>query len=181
MNSQLLWEKRHRRRWFTFSFYYYWVKRKALFVLNGFKTKAYSLSELASLKRPNFRSRVARFKKQTDPFAWKLLAELVKETNSKVCISSVWRAYFTVPEWNIVFNMLGIGPDVVIGVTGWRESCRGEEIRIWLSSQEGVTNFAIIDDDNDMLNSQMSHFFLTDGYCGLSPSIVYRIKRLFNS
>ena len=43
-----------------------------------------------------------------------------------------------------------------------------------------IENYAILDDDSDMLPEQMSHFFLVDGWFGLTPNHLYRINRLFN-
>lgn len=46
---------------------------------------------------------------------------------------------------------------------------RGLEIQEWLDRHPKVTDYIIIDDDSDMLDSQMNHFFkVVDGYEGFS-------------
>lgn len=75
-----------------------------------------------------------------------------------------------------------------IGKTGNGCRCclRGNEIRAWLEDNSfllgGVyygdfKDYVIIDDDSDMLYWQREHLFLTDFYCGITPKIVYKIRR----
>ena len=40
-------------------------------------------------------------------------------------------------------------------------------------------NYAIIDDDSDMLLWQKDNFFQTDSYSGLTPTTCYKIKNFF--
>jgi hypothetical protein len=41
------------------------------------------------------------------------------------------------------------------------EICRGHEIQYWLKNHPEVTNYVILDDDNDILESQLDHFVQT--------------------
>ena len=56
---------------------------------------------------------------------------------------------------------------------------RGEEIQKWLDETPEVEDYAILDDDSDMLSEQMDKFYHCDGYFGLSPNHLYRISRAF--
>jgi hypothetical protein len=57
---------------------------------------------------------------------------------------------------------------------------RGDEIKEWIEQKDDVENYAIIDDDSDMLPEQMDSFFLVDGWYGLSPNTLYKIGIFFN-
>lgn len=115
-------------------------------------------------------------------------SELCKETNSKVVISSTWRIGKTVAYLQQIMNYCG-GDFEIIGKTEHLGYERGIEISKWLKDNINEENYgckyfdfyryAIIDDDSDMLLNQANHFFQTDTYSGLTPSICYRIKRFF--
>ena len=89
------------------------------------------------------------------------------------------------------FDKLGFNNDIFVGITGNRQTLRGDEIKDWIDTNNkfnsdntwwfgDVDKYAIIDDDSDMLPEQMSSFFHVDGYYGLSPNTLYRIGRHFN-
>lgn len=119
-----------------------------------------------------------------------LLNSLVKELNATVVISSTWRSD-GVEKLQKVFNENG-ATFLINDITpyGGIGTVRGNEIRMWL--QENITpishgcyshdftNYAIIDDDSDMLLWQRANFFQTDSYSGLTPNICYKIKRFAN-
>jgi hypothetical protein len=101
---------------------------------------------------------------------------IIDETNAKIVISSSWRhdGLKTLQE---MWKKRGIAGEV-IDVTPtysskyysepnysnlpFRERLeRGFEIQDWLASHNDVDKFVIIDDDDDMLESQMSNFVRT--------------------
>lgn len=173
MNSHAFYEKRHKQRWMKPKTYYFWLKSKLRWILNGFKYKSQFL-------KVNSKSRTFSYKynfliEHTDRQTWKWLSDFCNENDYKICISSVWKRYFNAEEWNKVFIKLGFNNDIFVGVTGKRQSIRGQEIQEWIDKND-VSGYAIVDDDSDMLESQMHSFFLIDGYYGLSPYILYRIK-----
>jgi hypothetical protein len=182
MNSELYARKRHAQRWLRLETYKWWFKVKVRFVLNGLEHKAISLKDLKETsKEKTFEYKFARLKSQTDPQAWKYLANLINETGAKICVSSVWKHHFKDSyDWDRAFVLMGLPYGTGIGITGDRRTLRGTEIKEWLDSTESVEKYAIIDDDRDMLPEQMSSFFLTDSYCGLSPNICYRTKLHLN-
>lgn len=179
MNSELFYRKRHQRRQlnplYWLRYFKNWMKN---YVFNGFKYKAISLAAIANKPRPTFEYRFSVIKKETDKRCWQLLGNLLRDTGSVICVSSTWRNYFTVEEWNKVFLKLGLPAGSCIGVTIGRKSLRGEEIQDWLDANP-TEKYAIIDDDRDMLPHQMDYFYNTDFFCGLTPSICYRIKLYF--
>lgn len=98
---------------------------------------------------------------------------IIEETGAKLVISSTWR--FSGIEnlrnmWkerNLAGEIIDITIDCyqLIGegkFEHYDEVERGHEIQEWLDEhQKEVTNYVIIDDDNDMLNSQRSNFVRT--------------------
>ena len=45
---------------------------------------------------------------------------------------------------------------------------RGEEIREYLNNHLKITDYIIVDDDENMMPEQLSHFIRTDGYTGFN-------------
>ncbi len=116
------------------------------------------------------------------------LNELCEETNSLVVISSSWRIGKTVEELREILNYCGANFNI-IDKTPQLGFERGVEISVWLKGNcknvigidhRDFNNYAIIDDDSDMLLNQGPNFFQTDNYSGLTPNICYRIKQFFN-
>lgn len=100
-----------------------------------------------------------------DPVAIKLIQELCKTTNAVVVVSSTWRILFTCDE---IQKALGIPVfDRTVDLST-PDKLRGDEIQIWLDEHPEVTRYAIVDDNSDMLESQMSRFVQTDPDVGLS-------------
>jgi Swiss Army Knife RNA repair-like protein len=56
---------------------------------------------------------------------------------------------------------------------------RGHEIQAWLNEHPEVERYAILDDDNDMLEHQMVNFFQTSCRTGITPEIADRIVAHF--
>ncbi len=177
MNSELFYRQREFNRRLNPLFWIRWLYYGARYVLRGCKYKVYKIKDICKNKETTFKYRFNIIKKETDPRCWKLLASIIWDTKSFICISSTWRRYFTIAEWNRVFAYMGLPNDCCIDVTDGSRTLRGDEIQEWLDAHPHVDCYAIIDDDNDMLPHQKKHLFLTDGYCGLSSNICYRIKQ----
>jgi hypothetical protein len=114
------------------------------------------------------------------------LNELCEETGAVIVISGTMRNSFDVNNLQELFNRCG-GTFKIIDKTG-RCKCRirGVEIHEWLKENSSkyfdipyydFRNYAIIDDDNDMLLCQWENFFQVDNYSGLTPTTCYKIKR----
>lgn len=180
LNCQLFYEERHRKQKLTFSYWFERLVEKIKFALRGFKPRIISGADLMKLPPPKFNQKFQRFKDETCPKRLRWLNDLCLNTDVVVVISSTWRTYFTVQEWNTVFYQLGCREILVEGITAKRGRQRGEEIQEYLVHNDGYDNYVIIDDDSDMLPEQMPHYFQTDNYSGLTPNTCYRIQRFIN-
>lgn len=101
-----------------------------------------------------------------DPIACKLLARIIEETESNVVISSTWRLGVDFNLFNDMFEAWGI-PRVCVGCTQQTGAQRGYDIALWLSEYPYVSDWIIIDDSSDMLDSQMPRFVHVNGEYGL--------------
>ena len=99
-----------------------------------------------------------------------LLKYIIDKTDAKIVISSVWRYNRLISEFREIFEEFGWKSAPVIDITPrFNEENRGREIDHWLRKHK-VRNFAIIDDDSDMTEEQITngHFFQTDTREGLT-------------
>jgi hypothetical protein len=132
---------------------------------------------------------------QFDNRCIKLLNNITSATGAKIVISSSWRKNRTLEELQLLCKQIGIKAEV-IGKTPYlsysnhkKTVPRGCEILAWLQMNEGLLGceihkyrkYVIIDDESDMLFWQRENFFKTDAYCGLSPSLAYRITNFLTS
>lgn len=97
------------------------------------------------------------------------LKYIIDETNAKIVISSTWRfsgLKVLQQMWkdrNLAGEVVDITPDCAQITDGFMENVeRGHEIQQWLSKHQ-VENYVILDDDQDMLDSQKDHFVLCSG------------------
>jgi hypothetical protein len=147
------------------------------------KPKKQSLTDFQK-KYHTFDYQFDRLKQETCPNKWKWLSQFCNETNTKICISSVWRNHFgtenetKIEWWNDALIKLGFNPDIFIGITKNGGNCRGEEIQDFLDKHPH-SDYAILDDDSDMLEHQFDKFHHCDRYFGMSPNHLYRIQRQF--
>ena len=100
-----------------------------------------------------------------------LLEKLCELTGAKIVVSSTWRSdgheaiagAFAVCGWRSI-----IMSKTVVGTTPHLSKARGHEIQNWLESTPSASNYVIIDDDSDMLETQMDHFVKTDNVLGFT-------------
>lgn len=117
--------------------------------------------------------------KQLDPVAIKLLQHVVEETGASVVLSSTWRIGALQEDIEQFSEFLGVE---IIAVTGRSpDGIRGKEIQKWLDLSAGVDSFVIVDDDSDMLPSQMQNFVKVDGKVGLTYENVKSILSILNT
>ena len=188
MNSTVLYKDRYKKRWRKPITWWYAIKRlfRKLF---GIQPKGISL---ADYKTPDshytFEWQFNRLVEETCPQKWKWLSEWCNETDTKICISSTWKHHFGVkgyvstPEkWEDALVKLGFKEGTYVGITGDRRTLRGDEIKDWLDKHPEVEDYAILDDDSDMLPEQFMKFHHCDAWFGLSPNHLYRINRQFEN
>lgn len=102
------------------------------------------------------------------------LNNITDKTNAKIVISSSWR--FTNGIYNIL-KKVGVTGEI-IGITKYITKPsdkgydihvkRGEEIQEFLDNNPFITNYVILDDDSDMLTSQLDNFVNTSYMYGLN-------------
>ena len=113
-----------------------------------------------------------------------LLQRVVNETGCKIVLSSTWRKFFELPVFHAMLKDRGFvsEADVFIGKTPekFSNSVRGVEIRMWLENHPEVTTYAIVDDDNDMLEVQTPYFVRTDNSRGMSYKDAVAIIAILN-
>lgn len=130
---------------------------------------------------------------QFDPRCVKLLNDITDKTSANIVVSSSWR---TDPDIIDILQKAGITGNI-IGTTPklyftsnieYKYSVpRGCEIKAWLELNKeklgdkmSKVQYVILDDDSDMLYWQREHFFLVDGYAGLTKNIAYRVINYLN-
>lgn len=122
-----------------------------------------------------------------DPKAVRMITSLCEEHDVKLVISSSWRLFDTTSTIEHFKNYRDLTPlcKYIVGVTPrnsddriWES--RGEEIQQYLDSHPEVENYVIVDDDNDMLESQKDHFVRCNYVFGLIPSRVEKMKEILN-
>lgn len=90
------------------------------------------------------------------PIALSNIEELIRECPGlKVVVSSTWRFGETVETLKKILSPSKLVSEAIIGVTPYireenREVNRGIEIQHYLTNNPEITDFAIIDDDDDM-------------------------------
>jgi len=88
------------------------------------------------------------------------LKYIVESTGAKIVITSTWRmsGLKTMKDMWKHRNLAG----QVIDITAVLDDIRGVEIQKWLDkNRKRVSNYVIIDDDDDMLDSQMNNYVKT--------------------
>lgn len=96
-----------------------------------------------------------------DHIAVGLIRGLCVKGDVSVVVSSAWRVLH---HWEAI----GKGLDLpTIGATPQLLGERGGEIAEWLKDHPEVTQYAIVDDDDDMLPEQRPFFVKTNGMDGL--------------
>ena len=122
-----------------------------------------------------------------------MLRHLCSKHTAHIVISSTWRHFADItgrsPNQfkNLLFDNLTDGKLTDLLHDDWKtvdlhrfnhDTVRGDEIAEWLGRHPEVTNYAIIDDDPDMLPAQLSHFIHVNGVNGLQFEDYKSIDRI---
>lgn len=112
-----------------------------------------------------------------------MLSRLCKELDLKVVISSSWREIYDLRELKELLHRTGFGGiPRVIDVTGNdTRGNRGTEIKAWLDAHPEVVQYAIIDDDRDMLPEQLPYFVKTSWKTGLNQRACEKLRIIFTT
>lgn len=121
-----------------------------------------------------------------DPEKIDMIVNLCEETGAKLVISSSWRGWSlraTLEDFSTYRDLSRLNP-YIVGVTPrvFMEfnMSRGDEIQYYLDKDQSITHYCIVDDDNDMLDSQRDNFVRTDYKTGLTEEDVNKIKNILN-
>jgi len=104
-----------------------------------------------------------------DPIAVKMLFRVVTLAEAKIVISSTWRhdKQWLTTIWGALrqagwpwvhSGFLPLGECPIIDRTDSLPGDRGIEIQAWLDANPEYDDYIILDDDSDMLDSQMDRF-----------------------
>ena len=122
-----------------------------------------------------------------DPIAVRMITSLCEEHDIKLVISSSWRMFDVKSTIDCFKNYRDLTPlcKYIIGVTPrntndqvWED--RGEEIQHYLDTHPEIDNYCIVDDDNDMLDSQRDNFVRTNSTHGLTIYDCDKIRKILN-
>jgi len=113
------------------------------------------------------------------------LKEIVKETGAMIVITSSWREKFQWAHLFIdMFAKYGWMNAPVSSCTPMHLMSRGEEVDEWIkignSLQAPITEYVIIDDEDDYSGEQLSHLVLTNKRVGLTAADARFAIKLLN-
>lgn len=111
-----------------------------------------------------------------DPYPAFLVGKIQIDTDCEVVLSSTWRLWENTR--NEVAQKVVKFVDCTPDFRG--RGTRGDEIQDWLDRNPDVARYAILDDDADMLDSQLPNFFHTTWQKGLTPEIAKAVTEHLN-
>lgn len=111
-----------------------------------------------------------------------LLKALCDKTGAKIVVSSVWRIGRDKADFIDIFAAYGWidFPYLDKTITGHPsgDSRRGREIEHWLDAHPDVTEYIILDDDSDMLDTQLDRFIHVSNVNGFRSKHYCKALRL---
>lgn len=112
-----------------------------------------------------------------DPYPAFMVGKIQLDTDCEVVLSSTWRLWENTRKEvsESVVKFVDCTPDFR------GKGCRGDEIQDWLDRNPDVTQYAILDDDSDMLDSQKPNFFQTTWAKGLTQEIASAVTEHLNA
>lgn len=118
-----------------------------------------------------------------DPSCVSRLKRVLVATGARIVVSSVWRR---VPAAMKVLEEAGIVTHRTRAPGCWRTpdlqtGLRGHDIQHWLDHNPGWTQYAIVDDDSDMLDHQRPYFVQTKHQFGLQQAQAEALMRVLNT
>lgn len=127
--------------------------------------------------KEKFNNHIAFGLSSIDPKAVLLLNNLISKTEAKLVISSSWRGDVNLQT---IFELAGI-VELIYGETNrLYNKCRGAEIEAWLKKEEDLCRYIIIDNNNDILRTQLNNFVHTNWKVGLTEEYINKIIKILN-
>jgi len=117
-----------------------------------------------------------------DPYCVILVKKLVEEFSLKIVISSTWRD----GAMNRLVNELDANDFTDYLHEDWltpvvRPASRGKEIELWLEEHSEVKDYLILDDNQKMLDYQISKFVQTSALMGMVQESYYQARNILQS
>ena len=114
-----------------------------------------------------------------DPHTVKMIKTLAEDFNTKIVISSLWR-FVAKKQLAHELNKSGL---IKYLHTDWSTPViepphRGKEIKMWLASHPAISDFLIIDDDEDILTEHNSKFIRTSMSDGFQEEHYYKAREI---
>lgn len=112
--------------------------------------------------------------------------QLLLEADSqiRIVISSSWRKFHSLDDLRRMLTEQKIDGSRVIDKTPSNKEhglMRGHEIQTWLNEHPEIKDYAIIDDDGDMLPEQKANFVQTDVRVGFSLINAEKVAEILRS
>lgn len=110
------------------------------------------------------------------------ISECCQKFHYDIVVTSTWRWS---PNYKDCLINGGLRPGIeILGRTDdlWNAdnpTCRGDEIAKYLAEHPEIKYYMIIDDEDDMLPEQKSHFIKTDGDVGFCLSDFTRFEKIY--
>ena len=125
-----------------------------------------------------------------DPIAVKMLFRVVTLAEAKIVISSTWRQdkQWLTTIWGALrqagypwvhTGFLPLGECPIIDRTEVLRGDRGHEIQTWLDANPEYDDYIILDDDSDMLDSQMDRFIKCHHHTGFGWEQWQQIREIW--
>ena len=96
----------------------------------------------------------------------------------KIVICSSWR-HLGMDSVKKTLDFHGIDKDRIIGCTGNEGPPRGLEVRLWMDRNPSVTNYVIIDDEQEFPGLE-DHLVRPNGYVGLTSDDIKKAIEILN-
>lgn len=106
-----------------------------------------------------------------DPVMAFMVGKIQLDTGCEVVLSSTWR----LDERSRAEVRKQVVKFIDCTPNHRHETNRGGEIQAWLDAHPEVTKYAILDDDSDMLPSQIPNFFKTSWQTGITEEIARKV------
>lgn len=120
------------------------------------------------------------------------LNDLIKRTDARIVLTSVWRCGLSIDEINTVLNDMGVNGECIAKTDmldhqySW--AFRGNEILKWIQDNEELLgkrydfrSYVILDDDTDMLLWQRHNYVNCDPEIGLTDRVVAKAVAILNN
>lgn len=105
------------------------------------------------------------------------VSEFCQQCHYSIVVTSTWRMD---RNWQDCLINGGLRSGIkILGCTDTTNGKRGEEIKSYLEAHPEIKYYIIVDDENDMLDEQQSHFVKTDTEIGFSIKEYRQCVKIF--